>query len=365
MERGGEETRAARRGSRTPDVRGGPRRRRARLEDVARRVGVSTASVSLVLRNAAGPSAETRRKVLAAAAELGYRPDRTASLLARRRTHLLGVLLDIRSSFHAELVTDLHDAADGVGYDLVLSTVTATRDEKRALDTLVDSRCEALVLLGPTAPAPRLAELAQQLPVVVVGRAMGGTALDVVRTADDVGVGQAVAHLHSLGHQAIAYVDGGRGAIATARRNGYRKAMRAAGLAAQAQVLPGDPTEQSGTRAAQSLLADQRPPTALVAFNDRCALGLLDGLLRAGVWVPGQLSVVGYDDSPAARLPHVDLTTVSQDPRAQAEHAVTAALERLDGGRTRPREVVLRPHLVVRGSTGPPRRSRGLLSAAG
>ena len=328
-------------------------------------MGVSPASVSLVLRNAPGPSAETRRRVLEAAAELGYRTDRTASLLARRRTHLIGVLLDIRSTFHAELVADVHDAAERVGYDVVLSTVTATRDERRAVETLVDSRCEALVLLGPTSPAPRLAALAAQLPVVVVGRALRDSGADVVRTADDAGVGQAVDYLVGLGHRSIAYVDGGRGAIATARRSGYRKALRAAGMGANVRVLPGDQTEQAGIEVARALLADPAPPTAVVAFNDRCALGLLDGLVRAGVAVPGQLSVVGYDDSPAAQLPHVDLTSVSQHAREQAEHAVTAVLERLEGGRSAPREVVLHPDLVVRGTTAVPRRSRALVSAAG
>jgi DNA-binding LacI/PurR family transcriptional regulator len=94
-----------------------------------------------------------------------------------------------------------------------------------------------------------------------------------------------------------------------------------------------------------------------VAFNDRCAVGLLDALNRAGVDVPGSLSVVGYDDSPLARLAHVNLTTVSQDTRQQAEHAVAAAVERLDEGRSEPREVVLTPRLVVRRTAGPPRSS--------
>jgi len=92
----------------------------------------------------------------------------------------------------------------------------------------------------------------------------------------------------------------------------------------------------------------------VIASNDRCAVGLLDALARRGVNVPGSLSVVGYDDSTLARLAHVDLTSVSQDARQQAEQAVALAVERLDGGRTAPREVVLAPHLVVRSTTAPP-----------
>jgi DNA-binding LacI/PurR family transcriptional regulator len=327
-------------------------RRRPRLEDVAARVGMSPASVSMVLTGAPGPSAATRERVLQAAAELGYRPDRTASLLARRRTHLVGVLLDVRSAFHAELVEDLHEAAEHQGYDVVLSTVTRTRDERRAIETLVDFRCEALVLLGPVAPASDLRALARQLPVVVVGRRVAADGVDVVRSADDEGVGLAVDHLVGLGHRAIAFIDGGKGPIASDRRRGYRTAMRRHRLGDHIRIVPGDHTEAAGTRAAQTLLGDARLPSAVVASNDRCALGFLDALTRAGVAVPGAISVVGYDDNTLSRLAHVNLTTVSQDARRQAEHAVAAAVERLDNGRTAHREVVLAPHLVVRGTTG-------------
>ena len=315
---------------------------------------MSPASVSMVLSNAPGPSAATRERVLQAAAELGYRPDRTASLLARRRTHLVGVLMQVSSPFHAELVEDLHEAAEGRGYDVVLSTVTRTRDERRATETLVDSRCEALVLLGPVAPAAQLAALGRQLPVVVIGRRVAGGGVDVVRTADAEGVGQVVDHLAGLGHRSIAYVDGGRGTIAADRRRGYRTAMRRHGLAGQVRVIAGDHTEAAGSRAARTLLDGGTLPRAVVAYNDSCALGLLDAFNRAGVEVPGEVSVAGYDDSSLSRLAHVNLTTVSQDARGQAEHAVAAAVERLDGGRVRPREVVLPPRLVVRGTTGPP-----------
>jgi DNA-binding LacI/PurR family transcriptional regulator len=328
---------------------------RPRLADVAARAGVSTASVSLVLRGAPGPSAETREKVLAAAADLSYRADRAASLLARRRRHLLGVLLDVRNPFHAELVEELHAEADKAGYEVVLSTLTRDRDEARATETLLDFRCEALILLGPEAPAARLAALARQLPVVVVGRRVPGAAADVVRAADDQGVAEAVGHLAGLGHREIAFVDGGRGTIASDRRRGYRRAMRGLGLAAQMLVIPGDHTEDSGVRSAAVLAARARLPTAVIASNDRCAVGLLDALARSGVPVPAAVSVAGYDDSTLARLAHVDLTSVSQDAASQAAHAATLAAERLEEGRTAPREVVLTPQLVVRGSTAPPR----------
>lgn len=330
--------------------------RRVRLDDVAAEVGLSTASVSLVLRGAPGPSAATRERVLAAAERLGYRPDRAASLLAAHRSRLIGVLLDVRSTFHAELVEDLHEIVEQHGYDLVLSTITRSRPERRAIETLLDSRCEALVLLGPEAPAEQLVALDRQVPVVAVSRRVDATDVDVVRVADDVGVGQAVEHLTGLGHRDIAYLDGGSGLIAAERRSGYRAAMRAAGLTAHATVLPGGPDEAAGMRVARTLLDAGAPlPSAVVAFNDRAAVGLLDVFVRSGVDVPGQVSVVGYDDDPVARLVHVALTTVGQDTGQLTAHALALLVERLDGTRAEHREVVLPPYLVVRATTAAPR----------
>ncbi|GIE94878.1 LacI family transcriptional regulator [Paractinoplanes rishiriensis] len=327
---------------------------RPRLADVAARAGVSTASVSLVLRGAPGPSAETRERVLSAAAELAYRADRTASLLARRRRHLLGVMLDVRNPFHAELVEELHAEADKAGYEVVLSTLTRDRDEDRAVETLLDFRCEALILLGPDCSDAVLDRLAIQVPCVVIGRMVGDAEVDVVRPADDVGVDLALNHLIDLGHRQIAFVDGGRGAVAATRRRGYRRAMRGAGL--RGEVIPGDHTEEGGVRAGRQLVTSGDLPTAVVASNDRLAVGLMDAFVRAGVEVPGDVSVVGYDDSTLARLAHIDLTSVNQDAPAQARNAVLAAVSRLDEDRTQRIETVLVPRLVVRGSTAPPNR---------
>jgi DNA-binding LacI/PurR family transcriptional regulator len=285
---------------------------------------------------------------------MGYRADRTASLLARRRSNHLGVMMDVRNTFHAELVADLDAAATKLGYDLLLSTVTPARDARSATEVLLDFRCEALILLGPDQPAGRLDDLGRELPVVVVGRRVPPGAVDVVRAADDRGVAQAIGHLAALGHRDIAFVDGGRGTIAADRRQGYREAMRRHGFGRHVRIIPGDHTEEAGTRAAEALLAGGRLPTAVMASNDRCAVGFLDALIRRGLKVPDSVSVVGYDDSMLARLAHVDLTTVSQDARQQAERAVALAVDRLEGARTAVREVVLTPHLVVRSTTAPP-----------
>jgi DNA-binding LacI/PurR family transcriptional regulator len=328
--------------------------RRPRLDDVAAAVGVSSATVSLVLRGVAGPSAATRERVLEAASRLGYRPDRAASLLASRRTRLIGVVMEIANPFHAQLVEDVQEAAERHGYDLLLSAVTRGHDERRAVETLLDSRCEALILVGAQAPTEQLAALDRQLPVVAVGRPVPSTKVDVVRAADDEGVALAVEHLAALGHRRITYVDGGRGTIAALRRRGYQRSMQAHGLAYHVQVIRGGDTEESGALAAHTLFDVPPGPTAVLTFNDRAAMGLLDALVRAHIDVPGAMSVVGYDDSPFSRLAHVDLSTVSQNTPELTEHAVAAVIERLDGGRTEHREVVVRPRLVVRGTTGPP-----------
>ncbi len=329
--------------------------RRPRLEDVAAAVEVSTATVSLVLRGIAGPSPATRDRVLEAAARLGYRPDRAASALASRRSRLIGVVMDVSNPFHTQLIEDVHAAAQDHSYNLVLSAVTRSQDEKRAVETLLDSRCEGLVLLGSNLPIHRLEALGAQLPVVVVGRPVSADDVDDVRTDDHAGLEQAVAHLVELGHRNVAYVDGGRGDVPTLRRRAYRSAMRRHRLADRMRVLDGGETEAAGGQAAPVLLRAEPAVTAVVTFNDRAAVGLIDALIRCGVDVPGRISVVGYDDSTVARLAHINLTTVSQNTHQLTEHAMTALIERLENHRTDKHEVVVPPRLVIRGTTAPPR----------
>jgi DNA-binding LacI/PurR family transcriptional regulator len=324
---------------------------RTTLAEVAARAGVSVSTASLVIRDAPGPSAASRDRVRRAAADLGYTPDPTAQLLRRRRSRLLGVVFSARDPFHADLLDAVYPAAEELRYDVVLSAVGPTRTEDRALDALLGSRCEALVRLGPTADAERLTRLAERLPVVVVGAPVPGAGVDILRTADDEGTRLAVDHLVALGHRSIVHVDGGEHAAAVDRRRGYRAAVGHHGLAAQ--VLLGDETEVSGARAVRALLAGGELPTAVLAYNDRCAVGVLDELRRHGIGVPERVSVVGYDDSALAGLAHVDLTTVRQDAERMARLAVRTAVERLDGVRDEPRTALLEPQLVVRGSTAP------------
>lgn len=337
-----------------------PDGKRPTLADVAARANVSTALVSIVIRGTKGASAATRERVLQAAKDIGYRPDTRARLLRSHRSRLLGVQFELQSAFHTDLVEGIYAAAEPAGYQIALSAVAPSRSEQHAVDTLLADRCEALILLGPQAPAARLAELAAQLPVVSLARRLRASAgnVEVVRTADEEGARQAVDHLVALGHRDIAHVDGGRAPGAADRRRGYRTAMVRHGLAAHVRVLPGGLTEDDGSAAARTLLTTRPRPTGVLAFNDRCATGLLDTFLRAAVPVPGGISVIGFDDSRLARLAHIDLTTVGQDIPRMAALAVGRAIARLDGepaDEPAPgTETVIAPHLITRGTTAPP-----------
>jgi DNA-binding LacI/PurR family transcriptional regulator len=163
-----------------------------------------------------------------------------------------------------------------------------------------------------------------------------------------------VAHLVALGHRDIAHIDGGRAPGAADRRRGYRTAMNRHGLGEYIRILPGGLTEEEGAEAARTLSATRPRPTAVLAFNDRCATGVLDLFLRSGVAVPGDISVVGFDDSHLARLAHIDLTTVGQDIARLAGLAVGRAVARLEGAEIPAGEQVITPRLVVRGTSAPP-----------
>lgn len=326
------------------------------MRDVAEAAGVSKALVSIIFRRAPGASDETRARVLRVADEIGYRANRTASLLASRRTKHLGVTLNIRNTFHAELVDGIQVAADEAGYEIVLSAVGARHDESRAVATLLEFRCEAVILLGSDLPQPGLEKLAATVPVILIGRRAALHNLDVVRTADGQGQRLLIDHLVELGHREIAHVDGGPGMISADRRSGYRAAMRRHGL--PARVVTGGAGERDGVGAAENLLRVGPLPTAVTVFNDHAALGVIGRLTAEGLDVPRDISIAGFDDSPVAQFATVNLTTVSQEAATQAGWAVRAAVQRLEQGRDVSQEWILEPSLVLRGSTGPPRGQR-------
>ncbi|WKG01633.1 LacI family DNA-binding transcriptional regulator [Mycolicibacterium sp. HK-90] len=335
--------------------------RRPTMADVAERAGVSRTLVSFILDGKPRASEETTRRVLAIADEIGYRRDAAARVLAQGRSRTLGVLMDVQQMFEAELVTAIYPAARKLGYEVLLSANLRDEPESDFIDSLLSHRCGSLILLGPSSTQDYLVELSQRVPAVVVGRRLAGLAkapgpLGTVRTNDTKGMRMAVDYLASLGHQDIHHVDGGDDPGSADRRRAYRTAMRTHGLAGRITVIPGAHNERAGAEAARRMLHAPSLPTAVLAGNDRCALGLLDVFTREGVDIPGQVSLIGYDDSRLSDNPRIDLTTIHQDAATIGARSVEMAVEFLERTRTEPADVVLEPQLVVRSTTAPPRR---------
>lgn len=331
--------------------------RRPTLVDVAQAAGVSRALVSIVMRGAPGAAEATRQKVLQAARELGYRPDSRARLLRSSRTRLLGLSFSSSQPFHAEIVDAAYAEAQGRGYEIALSAIASGRPETRAIESLLDFGSEALVMVSPALSNEELARYASQVPVVSLLRDDVGDSVDSVSSDDRAGIRLAVGHLIGLGHRHIVHVDGGTAVSAEKRSAAFRAEMQHHGL--DAVVVTGGPNEEDGLRAARCLLDTslvREVPTAVVAFNDRSALGVIEGFRAEGLRVPADVSVLGYDDSQLARLSYVQLSSVSQDAPLLAAAAVNRAADRVEGAEA-PAHVVRTPHLVVRKTTGPPRGS--------
>lgn len=330
------------------------RERRPTLADVAAAAGVSVPLVSIVMRDVPGASAATRARVRQVAEDLGYRPDQRARLLRQQRSRLLGVTFEVEQPFHGDLVEGLYAAAESAGYELLLSAIAPARPEDRAVQAIMDDRCEAVIMLGPRLPTKALTLLATRVPVVAVARNVRSASVDCVRTDDQAGMAAAVGHLYNLGHRNIAYLDGGTAAGAPERLRGLQAAAAAQQLGDGLTVLSGGAIEEDGVQAARELLARKSGVTGIIAFNDRCAMGVLDTLLRAGVAVPQDMSVVGYDNSRISRISYIDLTTVGQNPVQLAEMAVARAIARLENETCEPRDQIVAPELIVRSTSAPP-----------
>ena len=316
---------------------------------------MSKSLVSLVLRDAPSVSETKRQAVLAAAAELGYRPNAVARSLVQRRTHMLGVMLsDFHNTFFADVLDGIEGRAGEDGYRALVNTGHRTAEgEAEAIDALLELRTDGLILAAPVLPAGPILDAARTVPIVLVSRAIAGASIDSVTSDDAAGAALAVDHLVGLGHRDIAHIDGGNGAGADGRRTGYATAMQRHGFAERARIAAGSYTEEGGARGVAELLAAGARPTAIFAANDLAAVGALDALARQGLSVPGDISLVGYDNTSLAALRHIDLTTVEQPRLAMGRTAATLLLERLESRRTAVRRVVMPPTLVVRGSTAP------------
>jgi len=332
------------------------------MADIAAHLGVSRQLVSLVLRDAPGASEETRLRVRQAATELGFSPHVGARSLRRTRSTDLGVVFTPAHPTETEILEHIYPAASACGYDVILSAQTATRSTGQAVEELLGHRCAGLIVIGSPLSQAGLRAVSQRspVPVVDVGYGRRNAHYDVVRSAGDVGIDDMVTYLAWLGHRRITYVDPSAMPTAALRRRGYVRATGRLDLPADVLAVPGEYTrgdyfEEVGSAAARILLRRDELPTAVVAPNDHTAVGLLQILLRAGVRVPEDVSITGFDDAPIARLTSVDLTTVRQDPHLMGVAAVEAAVRRIRDRDLKPGETVVPTTVVERGSTAGPR----------
>jgi DNA-binding LacI/PurR family transcriptional regulator len=297
-------------------------------------------------------SEERRVAVLDAAAQLGYRPNAVARSLVQQRTHVIGVVVsDIHNPFYADIIDAIDARALDRTYRALFNTgKRVVSQEVVALDTLLQLRVDGVILGGPTVRLSAIESAADRVPVVLVARGTRSPRIDSVTTDDRTGALLAVDHLVELGHRDIAHI-GARGPVAQTRRAGYEQAMCRHGLADQIRYTAGDWDEKGGADGMRRLLADGKPPSAVFVANDFAAIGALQALAGAGLGVPGDISVVGYDNTSLAALESVRLTTIDQPRADMGSAAVDLLIERLEEGRTTPRRIVLAPNLVVRDTT--------------
>lgn len=325
------------------------------MADVARAAGVSKTLVSIVFREAPGASAETRARVLAAAAQIGYVPDERARMLRSRKSTDVGVMFSTQQPLHHDLLDGLYTATSGSRHNLILSAVSETRTQDEAILSLLAFRCGAIIALAPRMTDKHLLALTQDVPVVCVSRPSEAPRLDWVTSDDAGGMRQAVRHLVALGHQRITFLSSPTDCGSPERESGFVAAVHAAGIIGT--VLPAGQTGPHGARAAAQILDSPEPhPTALIAFNDRCAKGAMDMVVQRGLSVPRDMSIVGFDDSEIAQRDYVQLTTVRQDTAKIARFAAERALQRIAGIylESQPDGLLVPTQLIVRATTSPP-----------
>ena len=331
--------------------------RKPTLETVAARAGVSRSLVSLVLRNSPKVSASSREVVMRAVAELGYRPNAAARLLAERQSHTIGVLLnDLRQPWFADMLDGLTPALHAGGKHILLGDGRIDRMLDETLTwSFIDLGVDGLVLAGSIPMSQAIIEAASQIPTVAVG----GRGLDVDLPCADIlandnhlGATLAVRHLIEFGHTKIAHIHGLPSVAGRLRMHGYEDTMRAAGLDASIHVEAGDMSEEGGYRATVRLMSQPSRPTAIFAANDLTCVGALSAAAALGVRVPEELSLVGFDNSVFARLRALWLTSVDVTAFEMGQQAARMLLARIERPDAPGQTLLLTPRLEVRGSSG-------------
>jgi DNA-binding LacI/PurR family transcriptional regulator len=331
-------------------------RRRPTIRDIARRAGVSKSLVSLVMRGEPRVREEKRSRVLAAAEELGYPMTAAARAMSSTQSMTVGILIaDLRNP----VLVDIARRAEEVLYDAGLGTVltgavvpspgpTGQRIVSQAIGALRALRVEALLVVGSVPDVRPLIDSAGDVPMVVAATQSEGLRADVVRDDDELGMRLVIDYLVAHGHRSIAHLGGQGGGVAHARALGYRAAMRHHGLEDQIVIADSDFSEDAGYRATAQLLRRNHAVTAIAALNDLAGVGALSAIADAGLGVPHDLAVTGYDDTFIAAVRQVSLTSVNPDVPGIGALAARCIVERIGYPNKEPEEYLLAPRLTIR-----------------
>jgi LacI family transcriptional regulator len=327
------------------------------IADVARRAGVTTATVSNVLTGRVVVRPETRDRVQKAIAELDYRPNLIARGLAQGKTRTLALVVPtISNPFFAEVVEEVERIADRHDYQLLLCiTHNSTEQGERHLERLARRWVDGFIVVSMAASTSDVLALARRGNRVVLGAWNSDVEAGLLPGVDiDFHLAGRLAtdHLLGRGHGRIAAVV--EAEVQQTHLDGYREALDLAGLPPSPEYIqPGDSSFESGYRAAHALLALPDPPTAIFAGSDWMALGAIEAITGLGHTVPGDISIVGVDDIALAAHAHPPLTTISVPKKEMARSATELLLERLASPEEtpEPRRIRIDPHLVLRQST--------------
>lgn len=323
------------------------------MADVARLSGVSKMTVSRVLNGHPRVSPRTRTRVLAAMAELDYRPNTAARALVTGRSRILGIVSFNTALYGpASTLAGLEEAAREAGYFVSIATLRAGTPwtPEAVAKHLRAQSVDGIIINAPhdwTVKALR--HLPAAVPVVAIDAQPGS--VPSVAVDQRAGAVKATEHLLSLGHETVWHVAGPADwASAQAREQGWRDALRRAGRAVP-EVVRGDWSARSGYSCGRELAA-HAGPTAIFAANDQMALGVLRALQEAGLGVPGRVSLVGFDDAPEAGYFWPPLTTVRQDFETLGRRSIELLVEQIKGTPRAARRVTVEPTLVTRASSG-------------
>jgi LacI family transcriptional regulator len=331
-------------------------RQRVRISDVAARAGVSKTTVSHVLSGNRPVAAATRERVLDAIEALGFRPDGIARSLRTRRSHMVALIVpNIGNPYYTVLARGLDRGIDGTEYRVVICNTEGRHEQElEYVVDMCDRRVDGIVLDSFTLSDASIREIAGSgVPVVWIGaETLEHPGVDTVKADDEHGAYEATTHLMQRGRTRIGMIEGTPGS-GTPRNDGYRRALRDAGLEVNAALIRhGEWTRAGGARAAHAMLAADERPDAIFCANDLMAIGVLDVLRDDGCRVPEDVALAGFDDIEAAAMVTPPLTTVTnpafETGRAAGELLATRMVGGYDG---EPRHLVLPCELVVRAST--------------